>query len=217
MTLIELAASSAILLVVMGSVLTAFLGTQEAFAETQIVSQVQNRAQTAMERIVELASQALTSDAQFTPLKSSTGVDSHCLRFRLIQGFDVPSGSVIYDDATQVYIYGPDSGTFPSAGLIIGRGSSLGAIFAAACGTDGFLGTTDDDTSVVLANGLPAVELLVPANYAPQTGEMFTVNVSPAPIGRLVTFTLRINGRKLDGTYVLENDLVLTERVALRQ
>ena len=51
-----------------------------------------------------IASQAVTTDNSFTPLKPSTGIDSHCLQFRLIDSF--AAGQPVYDDDLVVYIYG---------------------------------------------------------------------------------------------------------------
>lgn len=215
LTLVELVASFGILSVVLGSIMMAVMGTQDAFLENQLVSQLNLRAQLALDRIVELASQALTTDADFSPMSSTSGVNSHGLRFRLVQYIDTATGTPVYDSTNRVYIYGPDSGASPSSGLVVGRGSSWTAIHSATCGADGFVGTADDNTSV-LSSGLPMLELLIPNNYAPQSGDMFTVNVSPAPIGTFLTFTLRLNARGQDGNYLFPMDQVLTERVALR-
>jgi len=217
MTFVELAATMSVLTVVIGSIVTATLGTQNMFIENQAIGQLNMQAELAMERVLDLASQALTTDPQFSPLKPSTGIDSHCLRFRLIQSVDAVTGTLIYDDNAQIHLYGPDSGAFPSGGLIVGRGPDLASIYAAGCGPDGFLGTSDDNTNTILSGTIPAVELLVPDRYAPQTGDMFTINVAPAPIGRFLTFTLRLNTRKPDGSFILPDDLVLMERLALKQ
>ena len=216
LTLVELVASLGILSVVMGSILMAVIGTQDAFLENQLASQLNLRAQLSLDRIVDLASQALTTDADFSTLRPATGVNSHGLRFRLVQYIDAATGNPSYDSVNRVYIHGPDSGAEPCRGLVVGRGPSWTAIHSSACGADGFLGTTDDNTNV-LSSGIPMVEILIPGSFAPQTGDMFTVNVSPAPIGRFLTFTLRLNARGQDGNYLFPADLVLTERVALRR
>jgi hypothetical protein len=207
----------AVLSVVLGSIVMATVGTQDVFLENQVISQLNIYAQTALDRIVELSSQALTTDSQFSPLKPTTGVGSHCLRFRLVQSIDTTTGDVIYDDNAQVYLLGPDSGTHPCKGLVVGRGATLDVVYSTGKGPDNFLGTVDDDTVTALVSDIPAVELLVPETYSPRTGTMFTVDVSPAPVGRVLTLTLRLNARGKDGNYVLPNDLVLSERVALRQ
>ena len=216
-TFLELMTTVAVLSVVLGSIFMATLSTQNVFLQSQTVSQLNLRAQHTMNRIVEMAGQALTSDAQFSPLKPSTGINSHCLRFRQLTAYDPNAGQAVYDDQARIYVYGPDNGADPSSGLVIGRGPSLSDIHAAASGADGFLGSPDDDTLASVVNGLPAIELLMPSTFAPQAGEMFVVNVSPAPFGRLLTFTLRLNARGPDGSFLFPNDLVLTERVALRQ
>ena len=217
MTLIEVTASLVVLLILLGSVMSATLSTQTVFVEDQIVSRLQLRTEEALNRIVGLTSQALTTDTQFSTLLPSTGVSAHCLRFRLVQGIDSTTGAVIYDDAAQVYILGPDGGAFPCSGVIIGRGPNLSTVSTVGGGTDGILGTTDDAVNTVVASNMPVVELLLPSTYAPQSGTMLTVNLTPAPVGRLVTFTLRVNAQNQNGSYVLANDLVLTESIALWQ
>ena len=69
--------------------------------------------------MVELSGQAVTSDDEFSPLRPATGINSHCLRFRFIESIDSVTGIVTYDDVTRVYIYGPDAGSNPCAGLIV--------------------------------------------------------------------------------------------------
>jgi hypothetical protein len=206
----------ALVTVVLGSIVGATLGLQQTFLQGETVSRINLRGQLAMNRIVEVATQAVTSDAAFAPLRPTTGVGSHCLRFRLFDSFDL-AGDPIYDNDAIVYIYGPDGGAYPAAGLIIGRGPGLLEIHGVGAGGDGLLGTTDDIASASLAGGLPAVELLIPAEFAPRTGEMFTVDVLPPPVGPLLRFTLRLNAVGRDGNFVLNDDLVLSERVALRQ
>jgi type II secretory pathway pseudopilin PulG len=216
MTLIEILITAGTLMVLMLATVTALIGSQNAFVQSQTLSVLQLRSQIALDRIVALASQAVTGDAEFSPLKPTTGVDSHGLRFRLIESIDGVSGVPVYNDALKVYVYGPDSGANPSAGLIIGRGPDLTDIYTTGAGADNLLGTVDDGTAAI-SGGVPAVELLIPSTFAPQTGDMFRVNVTPAPTGRLLTFTLRLNAREADGDFVLANDLVLTTTVALRE
>lgn len=216
MTLVEIVITTATLLVLGLVTVTALIGSQNAFVQSQTMSLLQLRAQIAMDRIVALTSQAVTGDTEFSPLKPTSGVDSHGLRFRLISSIDGVSGTPVYDDTLKVYVYGPDSGTSPSAGLIVGRGPTLADIYTTGAGLDGLLGTADDRTTAI-ASGVPAVELLIPDTFAPQTGDMFRVNVTPAPTGRLLTFTLRLNAREADGDFVMTNDLVLTSTVALRE
>ncbi len=215
-SLIELVTAFSIFVMVLGSILTATTGTQDLFVEHQILSQLELEAEAALDRIVQLTRQALTADPQFSPLKPNTGVSSHCLRFRLIQYIDTATGNPVYDDDARVYVLGPDAGAEPCGGVIIGRGPSLSAIHSAGMGPDGVLGTSDDDTTTSLAGGLPAVELVLPSTFAPRTGEMFTITVTPAPAGRLITFNLRLNRLGANGTFIFPNDLVMTERVALR-
>lgn len=216
MTLIEVMIMAATLMVLTFATVTALIGSQNAFVQSQTMSLLQLRAQIAMDRIVALSSQAVTGDAEFSPIKPTSGVDSHGLRFRLIDSINALSGAPVYDDDLKVYIYGPDAGTNPAAGIIIGRGPSLTDIHAIGAGADGLLGTVDDSTASI-SGGMPAVELLIPSTFAPQTGDMLQIDVTPAPTGRLLTFTLRLNARETDGDFVLANDLVLTSTVALRE
>jgi len=216
LTLVEVVATVSIMSVVVGSIAMAMLGTQNVFLQSQLVSRMNLRAQIAMDSIVDMASQALTADPDFSPLKTTSGVNSRCLRFRLFQSIDA-LGQPVYDNQLKVFIYGPSAGANPSGGLIIGRGPDLATIHAAGKGADNLLGTADDNTSAIISGGIPAVQLLVPSTFTPRTGTMFTINVAPAPIGRLLTFTLRLNAQARDGSFILENDLVLTEQVALRQ
>jgi prepilin-type N-terminal cleavage/methylation domain-containing protein len=210
-TVLELVITLALLSIFLFGILATVTGLQSTFVENEVVADMHLRAERAMDRIVEMAGGALTNDPQFAPLKPTSGVDSHCLRFSFITSVDSVTATPVYS-SNLVYIYGPDTGANPSRGLIIGRGPSLDAIWSQARGADGFLGTTDDDTST-LVSGDPYVELLIPSNYAPQTGDMFQVDVS----GRLLTVTLRLNAVGRAGTFILPNDLVMTERVALRQ
>jgi type II secretory pathway pseudopilin PulG len=216
LTLIELVITMAVWSVFLIGTVTALAGAQRVFVDSQELSELHLRAQRALDRIASLASQAVTTDAQYTPLKTTSGIGSHCLRFRILDSVD-GAGQPTYDDNLQVFIYGPDSGTEPSSGLIVGRGPDLATIHATGSGADGLLGTVDDDTTTVLSGTIPAVELLLPDTYAPQTGTMLTIDISPPPNGRLITFTLRLNKQRADGSYLIPNDLVLTERIALRQ
>lgn len=215
-TLLEFVLALSVLSILLAGTISVLSGVQDAFIENQILSQLRLRAQNAMERITSLTSQAITEDPQFSPLKDTTGVGSHALRFQMMNGVD-SSGLPVYDTNLVVYIHGPDNSTEPCAGIIIGRGPSLSDIYNTGKGTDNVLGTLDDDTTSGFATGIPAVELLISSQYAPQTGEMFTVDVSPAPIGRLITFTIRLNAQDREGNFVLDQDFSMSERVALRQ
>lgn len=216
MSLLELMAAVGLLGVFLAGILGTLAGTQSTFLENRSIWVVQVRAQKALDRIVSVARQAVTEDADFSFLKPSTGVNSHGLQFRLLDFID-GGGQPVYDDTLRVFIYGPDSGESPSKGLIIGRGPDLATIHATGGGPDGFLGTRDDNTTAAISGGVPAVELLVPSIYAPRTGEMFTINFDPGSDGRLITFTLRLNVKHRDRGFVIPDDLVLTERVALMQ
>jgi hypothetical protein len=217
LTLVELVVTFGILSVVVGGIAMAMTGTQRVFLENQVVSRLHMRARQGMDRIVSMSSQAMTTDSRFTPQKPNTGVNSHCLQFRLMQSIDAVTGDAVYNDLDRLFVYGPHGGGTPNRGIIIGRGSTLDQIYQSGSGPDGFLGTTDDNTTVAITPGFPAVELLIPDTFAPSTGDMFRVNVTPAPIGRLLTFTFRLNARGQDGNFILPNDFTLVQRVALRQ
>ena len=217
MTLLELLIALAILGIILSSIMGAASGIQDAFVENQIVSHLTLRSQMAMDRIIRLAGQALTVDPQFALLLPASGSGWHCLRFRTIQLIDAATGEPVYDDSARVYILGPDPGPHPCAGLIVGRGPDLNGIYAVGKGPNNVLGTIDDNINTSIAGFVPAVELLVPDTFTPQNGEMFQVNVTPSPVGRLLTFTLRLNARDKNGNFLMPNDLVLSERIALRQ
>ena len=211
----ELLVSIAVLLVVLVTIGSVTLQMQRSFAAEQLFSQLVISGEHSMERIVATASQAVTTDTEFSPIRPNTGTNSHGFQFRLLES--LVGGNPVYDDTLRVYIYGPDPGSDPCSGIIIGRGPDLASVHAAGSGPDNLLGTADDDTTASIASGVPAVELLMHSRFAPRAGEMFTVNVDPAPLGRFLTFTMRLNATGDDGNFLLESDLVLTERVALRQ
>lgn len=213
MTILELTIVISIATVVITGVLSTINSVQDSFLENQIMSRLTLRSQHALDRLTSLCGQALTSDSQLSALDPTTGVDSAGLRFRLLT--NVVAGNPVYEDNLRVFILGPSGAPAPCDGVIIGRGPSPEQIHTVAAGTDARLGTVDDDTSVSLGTDIPAVELLLPSTYAPSTGNMLTITMLPGT--RLVTLTLRLNARRPDGTFVLVDDLVLTERVALRQ
>ncbi|MFN0058368.1 MAG: prepilin-type N-terminal cleavage/methylation domain-containing protein [Planctomycetota bacterium] len=216
LTLLECVVTIALVSVVLGGVVYAIQGSQFAYLENELASRVTLRAQNAMDRISQMAGQALSIDPQFSPLFPTTGINSHCLQFRIIES--AAGGTPVYDDDLRVFIWGPDAGPPVCSGLVIGRGPDQTQIFNAAAGGDAELGTSDDVTSATLFGGVPAVEVLLTDEFAPRTGEMFTVTVSPAPVGRLLTFTLRLNARRSrGGDFVFNTDIVITERVALYQ
>lgn len=215
LTLLECVVTITLVSVVLGGVVYAIQGSQFAYLENELASRVTLRAQNAMDRITQLAGQALSIDTEFSPLFPTTGINSHCLRFRIIES--AAGGTPVYDDDLRVFIWGPDAGPPACAGLVIGRGPDQAQIFNAAAGDDDQLGTSDDVTSATLFGGVPAVEVLLTDDFAPRTGDMFAFTVSPAPIGRLLTFTLRLNARRRGGDFVFNTDIVITERVALYQ
>ena len=211
-TLVELAFALALLSLLIVSVMSTVVGIQTSFVEGQVVSDVSLKAQNALDRLVTLTSQIVTIDSEYSPLKPTTGVDSHGLRFRIVESIDMISGTTNFSN-DRVYIYGPDSGSNPSSGLVIGRGSTLSEVHSDGSGSDGILGTVDDAVYALTSDGNRVVEILLLDRYAPSTGEMIQIDIN----GRLVEFTIRVNARDLDGDFVFSQDLVLTERVALRR
>jgi type II secretory pathway pseudopilin PulG len=213
-TILEISLSVALLVLLTVGLLTTVSMTQRVFAESEVLSELTLRARNALDRVSLIANQAVTSDTAFTPLNPATGIDSHGFRFRQILSFDPTTGAPVFDDLWRVFVYGPDSGAFPSSGLVIIYGPDLGTMSGAVSGADGTFGTTDDILSI---GGFDFVEVLIPTTYAPQTGDMVRFNFSPAPLGRLITMTLRLNARGIDGNFLLPQDLVITERIALKR
>ncbi len=215
-TLLQVAVATVILTVVVSISVSTMSNAQDAVTQGQIRGVIHRRAGDALNRIVRLASQALTSDPAYLLLQPGSETDFHCLRFALLQSFDTETGTRTFS-SDHVYVYGPHPGRYPNAGLVIGRGISLGAVWNRGKGKDKTLGTADDDTRTQTINGVAVVELLIPDRFAPRTGEMFSVVATPSPAGRLLTFTLRCNARDSDDQFVFENDILLVERVALRE
>ena len=231
-SIVEISIGVMLLTFIVGGVTSSFWTVQSAFDEQVAESELQLKSRTAMDRLVGLASTALTTDVEFTlPEKKqkqgmATKVNgnkklveelavvnaSPTLEFREILGID--NGEPVYDDVLKYILLGPESDT-PVAGVVIGRGPDAGAVSEAASGKDGVLGTRDDDFAEFVA-GTPAVEVLLPENYTPRSGEMLEFSTVDGTDERLVTITLRVNVQRPDGSWLLENDLVLQERVALR-
>lgn len=213
LTLLEVLGVATLLAALTGGAVSAYLQMHGSFNRSQIVSQLMMRTQYAMERLVQMSSQAVSDDSLFSPFEPYTGEDSRGLRFRLIDS--LAGGAASYDDEHRVYLYGPN-GTVPCGGIVLGRGPSLTTIAAKAAGSDGKLGTEDDETSKRVSSGGPAyVNVLLPEEFAPREGSMFSVNVSPS--GRMLLFIIRSNARDASGNWVLEQDLEIRQRVALLQ
>lgn len=247
MTLVELATSVGVLTVLMASVLLGLTSTQDVFLENQALSRLQIMAQVAMDRIVTLTSQTLTDDPEFAvldPIPAETKGNikaadetawntlnkvlshkpvnaglphmiSNIVRFQSVQSFDTSTGTVIFSPE-QVYVGGQRTDAYPSRGIYIGFGTSLAQIHSNCAGPDGFLGTLDDVTNP-FGNASPRIELLVPSAFAPTSGDMLMIDTTTSASGRLLTVTLRLNARAANGSPLLSQDLVLSERVALRR
>jgi prepilin-type N-terminal cleavage/methylation domain-containing protein len=213
-TLIEIVIACALLAVVVGGVTSSFWTVQAAFDEERAEAELLFRSRAAMDRLSRLTSNAVTRDAAFALLPIAAGATPWGLRFREIDS--VVAGNAVYDDLLVVHLIGPNAGGAPCAGVIVGRGPDLGAIWVAGRGADSTLGTADDDVGAELGAGTPAVEILIPQEFAPQIGQMLEFSTAGSPSGRLVTITLRTNFQRPDGTWLLAQDHVFTERVALR-
>lgn len=210
MTLVEAALTLTLTSLVLGGMVYAVQATQLASAENELTSRVAERAHYAMDRVVSMVSQALSTDAEFTPLfPAIAGAEAHCLRFRFPAG--IVGGVTTYNDEQKVFVWGPDDGPPACAGLIIGRGRDLFEIHESGAGADAVLGTQDDVTSATVGGDVAVVEVLIIDNYAPRSGDMFTIVVN----GPAITITLRLNAKRRTGDFVFNEDIVITERVAL--
>lgn len=188
--------------------LTAFVRIQNAHAENQSLHELEMRAQRTMDQLVYQTRQAVSDAPNFGGLSNVSGNDFRGLRFSPIQSFS--SGSPVYDTTNMVHLIGGINGA--SDGVILGRGRTVDSIAAAAGGTDGRLGTNDDQT-VLNNNGDRVAETLLPSRHQPQTGERLTFTI----VGTMITITLRMNELETDGAFRFPEDLTLVERVALRQ
>ena len=210
LTIIELTITATVLSVVLTAALTSMSTLQTSFTFDQRIARVTLEAESTMDRIRELLESALTTDSEFTPMEPNTGVDSRILQFRLFDGF---SGTSANYETDWVFLVAPNTGATPSNGICVGRGWTMTDVHATGAGTDQILGTNDDVTSLPNGATVPTIELLATDVFAPSTGNMLSFNVN----GRLVTVTLRMNMQNEDGSFVLNNDVVISERVALRQ
>ena len=215
LTLVEISLASSMILTVVGVSSQALLETQRGVLAGQELAELQLRARNALDRLVELTAQAISTDPVYGTIAPATGANARGLEFRLADS--VSGGTVTWNDAQRVIIYGPTTSIPENRALLVGRAASVAEMRSVASGGDGVLGTTDDDYDVSIAGGIPILELLIPEEFAPQTGSMLTVDLDPAPTGTTVRFTLRLNARDRNGTPLLDTDLVLTERVALRR
>ena len=151
-TLLEVIVVMGIFSVFMAGAITMVNQTMRSFTQSQIVANLAARSQHAIERLTNVIGQAVSGDPLYSPMKPDTGVDSKVLRFRLIQ--TITAGVPVYDDNLRIYVMGVDSGSYPCAGVVIGRGPSMSGIHSAAAGTDGVLGTEDDDVALARLQGL---------------------------------------------------------------
>jgi hypothetical protein len=232
MSIVEVSFGATLLAFIVGGVTSSFWTVQAAFDEQVVEADLELKSRAAMDRLVRLASTALTTDVEFSlPEKKQkpgrakvvnnnkkvveedvTVNSSPSLEFREILG--LANGEPVYDDELKYLLLGPESVT-PVQGVIIGRGPDPDSVTQAASGSDGILGTHDDEFAEFVA-GTPAVEVLLPGDFTPRDGEMLEFTTVDGTDERLVTITLRVNLQRPDGSWLLESDLVLQERVALR-
>lgn len=213
-TLIEIVIGCALLALVVGGVTSSFWTVQAAFDEERTEAELLFRSRAGMDRIHRMVSNAVSTDAAFSLLPVAAGGTAWGIRFRQIES--VIAGVANYDDVRVVHIVGPNSGGVPCDGVIIGQGPDLNSIWVAGRGADATLGTMDDDVGAEIGAGTPAVELLIPAEYAPQNGPMLAFSTAGSASGRLITITLRTNFQRPDGSWLLTDDHELIERIALR-
>lgn len=213
-TLVELMLVVGLVSVFMFGVCSTVFSLQKSLEEEQVVNELFFRGKQAIERIVVEASKALTTDSTFTALYPASDGTFSLLGFRLIDYF--VGGLPVYDDELKVFVYGDNPTPYPCGGVIIGRGPDLATVANLGSGHDGVLGTMDDDCRASYRDGIPAVELLVPARYAPRSGKMLTIETDLAA-GPLLTFTLRMNAVGQNGSFVVADDLVFIQKVALNR
>jgi hypothetical protein len=197
-------------------------------AESALISQARERAQNAMERIVSVTSGAVTTDDSLTTFGiTSKESESAGLRFRSIQTVDAAEETIEYSP-NNTYIYGPDESVSKNKGLVIVRGSTLSEAESLVAGPGGYFGTTDDrveylescyspEAKLAIINPESAVEVLIPDRFQPRSGRMFSVATDSVSGGRLITYTIRVNIEGPDQSPLLAKDIVVTQRIALRQ
>ncbi|MCO5167201.1 MAG: hypothetical protein M9894_12685 [Planctomycetes bacterium] len=217
-TLTEAVVSIGVLAVLAGGMLAFEVGAQQTYSVQQLRANLHQHVRSALRRMALDTAAALTlPEGELSTLWPATGTDARGLQFREVTGGD---GSGPTFGPTIVFV-GPHAATLPAgapaSGIVRLRESNLHfptfdlTTVTGRAGPDGVFGTVDDDTSGVAADGQRVVEVLVPAACAPVTGPMLRVDLD----GRVVTFTIRANFRLGDGSYLLTNDLVMTERAAL--
>lgn len=218
LTLTEVVVSSAVLMVLCFGMLTFEVGAQGAFSDQQVLANIHEKVRLALTRMAQDTGKALTvTGSELSTLWPATGSDARGLQFREVIGADT-AGPLF---GPTIVFAGPHTGTPTGAdcsGIVRLRESNLHtslSTITALAGSDSLFGTFDDLTSSVGSDGQRVVEVLIPSTLAPSstTEPMLRVDLS----GRVVTFTVRVNYRRSNGTYLLPDDLVIDERVALRR
>lgn len=220
LTLTEAIVSSTVLGVLAFGMLSFEVGAQRSYSDQQMLAFLHDRVRQALARMSLDTSKALgVLGSELTTLWPATGNDARGIQFREIVDANPASGVVF---GPTIVIAGPNTGgTLSCAGVVRLREDGLHTDLSPitfAAGPDGVFGTFDDLTSQVSSDGGGRiVEVLVPATLAPSSGPMLRVDLN----GRVVTFTLRVNFRRGNGTWLLggatPHDLEVTERVALRR
>lgn len=222
----EVVVSTAVLGVLSFGVLSFEVGAQKVYTDQQLLAVMRDQARTAIDRLVRDVNRTFTTTvagqdsggaaatSELTTLWPDTGTDARGLLFREISGGN--SSGPIYGNT--IVWAGPHTGS-PSGATASGvvrlrraglTPTSLGALGTVA-GPDGLLGSYDDLTSEVEADGARVAEVLVYGAFAPSSGAMLRVDLA----GRVVTIALRLNYRRSDGTWLLPNDLTVDARATV--
>lgn len=212
-TLVEIAVSLFLLSVLLVAAVMTVEKIQSAFAESQRVAWLSMRAEHALERLTQLSRNVSVSDPAYTLVKGGGKEPARGLSFGVVQGLE--DGVVVYLDDYEVHLLGPGRGSPRCDGLIVGRAPKLKDVRKLAAGYDKILGTTDDDTSISIVPGVPVLELLLPAEFAPRDGEMLQIELDSLSEDSLLC-TLRVNLTGRNGEFLLEQDLKFVQRIALR-
>lgn len=230
-SLIEVSISIAILGTVLGGVLWVVHGARQVTTEHVLASETRRVVRDAMNRIVEAMSGAVTSDASLLTFAPNDDGGFRGVRFREVTDMNA-AGSSIEFATRNTYIYGPDDTVGKNRGLVLGTAETLEDLEDEGGGSDGLLGTVDDTISLIVdllgtssepppssesPTTRPVVDVLIHEKYQPRSGEMFAIEDDAGSDGRFRRFTIRANVRSPDGLFLLDQDVVLTQRVALRR
>jgi type II secretory pathway pseudopilin PulG len=213
-TLLEVVVSLGILAFVSTMILTFEVGFSDVHIEREMRAQLHHQVRAALVTLsTDLGRALTTTGGELLTCDPVTGTDARAIQFREVTGGSA-AGPIW--GPTIVFTSPGATGDLAAAGIVRLRADGLhtagplGAFVAQQRGPDGLWGTLDDDCR--LTQGQVSVRTLLPGTMAPQTGPMLRIDVAAS----LVTITIRSNQRKGTG-WLLPVDLVLTERVALKQ